>query len=133
MMRQTCAAVILGGSVTLFGHAVAGPAKPASFDGAWSVLLVTDAGTCERTSSYSLGIQDGRVRHIPTAGDAPVNIAGQIASDGSVSIGVQRGPARADAYGKLSAVSGSGAWNLPLLGCSGRWTAQRRSGAVAGL
>jgi hypothetical protein len=50
------AAVFIGG--TVLGHDSA--RARTSFDGNWSVLIVTDAGQCDRAYRYGLVIRDGR-------------------------------------------------------------------------
>ena len=45
--------------ICLFGSPVATARTP--FDGAWSVLIITDRGTCDRAYRYALRIADGRV------------------------------------------------------------------------
>ena len=51
-------AVLIGG--TVLGRDSALARTP--FDGNWSVLIVTDAGDCDRAYRYALVIRDGRVR-----------------------------------------------------------------------
>jgi hypothetical protein len=110
--------------------ALAGPQK--GFDGTWSVRMVTEAGSCDAAYNYAISVQDGAVRYLPPPGEAPATVSGGIGSDGTVRLGIHRSLARADASGQLSDKSGSGTWRLALLGCSGRWTAQKRVQTAAG-
>ena len=46
-------------TICLFGSPIAMARTP--FDGAWSVLIITDRGTCDRAYRYALRIADGLV------------------------------------------------------------------------
>ncbi len=120
MLKQTFAALALSTGMILSGSALADPEK---FDGTWSVQLVAGGGLCGSGASQTLTVQDGRVR----AGGSGVSVSGQIGPSGSVSLALQKGPAQGSASGKLSGSSGSGTWTVSTLGCSGSWTAQRRT------
>jgi hypothetical protein len=116
----------LGLGATLIGSAFAAPAN--RHDGIWSIQMATVSGTCDSSSStYSIAVENGSVRYLPNPGDAPAVVSGRIGSDGSVNLDIRRSIAKADASGRLNAKSGSGTWQLDMLGCSGRWTAQKRS------
>jgi hypothetical protein len=125
MKKKFVTALVLGAGAALVGQAAAAPAKPASYDGTWSVRLVTEAGSCDASYHYTIAVEDGRVRPISTAGQAPTSVSGGVGRDGSVTLSVQRSIAQAQASGRLRASSGSGTWRLAMLGCTGRWTAQR--------
>lgn len=101
-------------------------------NGTWSVQMVTDSGLCDRTYSYSIAIEDGDVRYILAPGDSPTTVQGKVQPDGSVDLDIYRSIAKVDANGQLSGRSGSGTWKLGMLGCQGRWTAQKRSTVVQG-
>lgn len=118
-------AVALGLGIILTGGAMAAP--PAKHDGTWSVRMVTDSGICDSSYNYSIAIDNGNVRYIPAPGDSPTTVSGQIGPNGAVDLDIRRSIARVDANGRLSGKSGSGTWQLGMLGCSGRWTAQKRS------
>ena len=121
-------AVALSLGLTLIGGAMAAPA--ARHDGTWSVQMVTDSGLCDSSYSYSIAIENGNVRYLLAPGDSPTTVSGRIGPDGSVDLDIRRSIAKVDASGRLSASSGSGTWRLGMLGCSGRWTAQKRSSDV---
>jgi hypothetical protein len=123
-------AMALGLGLTLIGAAVAAPA--AGHDGTWSVQMVTDSGVCDRSYNYSIAIENGNVRYLLAPGDSPTTVSGRIGSDGSVDLDIRRSIAKVDASGRLNGKSGSGTWQLSMLGCSGRWTAQKRSRTVQG-
>ena len=120
MMTKTVAALALGLGALLSGSAIAEPAK---FDGTWSVSLVAHGGLCGSGTSSTLTVQNGSVR----AGGSGVSVSGQVAPSGSVSLALQKSGVQGTASGKLSGSSGSGSWAVSSLGCSGRWTAQRRT------
>ncbi len=120
MLKLTLAALSLTTGVILSGSALADPEK---FDGTWSVQMVASAGMCGSGASQTLTVQDGRVR----AGGSGVSVSGQVGAGGAVSLALQKGPAQGTASGKLSGASGSGTWTVSTLGCSGSWTAQRRT------
>jgi hypothetical protein len=95
------------------------------YNGAWHVQMVKHAGLCDRDHRYAIIIREGDIRYLPEPGTSPMNFTGQVDRSGSVQINASRGPARVAAVGQLQANAGSGTWRLPLLGCSGVWTAQR--------
>jgi hypothetical protein len=120
MLRKTVVALALSAGVILSGSALAEPAK---FDGTWSVSLVGNGGLCGSGASSTLMVQNGSVR----AGGSGVSVSGQVGPSGSVSLALQKSGVQGTASGKLSGSSGSGSWSVASLGCSGRWTAQRRT------
>jgi hypothetical protein len=93
------------------------------YDGAWSVLIVTNKGSCDRAYRYGVSIVDGRVVY---NGTASVNLNGRVASNGAVRVTVSAGSQRADGSGRLTQRSGSGTWRSAAGDCSGTWTAERR-------
>lgn len=124
MRLALLSAVAFGFSVSLLGGA---SAAPASRDGTWSVRMVTEAGSCDASYSYSVAVTNGQVRHLQAAGEAPTVVNGQIGPDGDVNLAIRRSIAQASANGRLSEKAGSGTWRLNMLGCQGRWTALKRS------
>ena len=120
MLKPTFAALSVSAGMILSGSALADPEK---FDGTWSVQMVASTGLCGSGASQTLTVQDGRVL---VAGSG-VSVSGQVGASGTVSLALQKGPAQGSASGKLSGASGSGTWTVATLGCSGSWTAQRRT------
>jgi hypothetical protein len=59
-----------------------------SFDGAWSVVVVTRAGACTPTLRYPVSITNGIVTN---AGDSPASVSGRVAPTGAVRVTVQSG------------------------------------------
>jgi hypothetical protein len=94
------------------------------FDGAWSVLIVTDRGTCDRAYRYPLRIADGRLYY----DDPSFSVSGGVDDAGRVRVGVSAGGQSATGYGRLSGNSGQGSWNgrSSTSQCSGHWEAERR-------
>mgnify|MGYP001163432362 CR=1 FL=1 len=95
-----------------------------SFDGKWSVLIVTDAGTCDRAYRYALNIVNGRV----TYDDPSFDVSGRVDARGRVSVNVSAGDERASGTGELSGKAGRGRWSgySSTSACSGHWEAERR-------
>ena len=122
----TTMAAMLGASAILVGQAAAEPATKTAFNGTWAVQIRPEAGPCDASYHYAIAIRDGQISHAGGAGSGAV-ITGRIGADGAINLGVQAGPASAGASGRLKASAGSGTRMLPMLGCSGRWTAQRRA------
>ncbi len=122
--KQTAMALGLG--LTLVGGAWAASSP---HNGTWSVQMVTDSGLCDRSYSYSIAIENGSVRYLLAPGDSPTTVSGRVGPDGTVDLDIRRSIAKVDAN-RLNGKSGSGTWQLGMLGCSGRWTAQKRSATI---
>lgn len=101
------------------------PARAASHDGNWSVLIVTEKGDCDRGYRYSVAVSDGRVRYI---GNGAVNLDGRVAANGAVKVNIRLGDKGASGTGRLLGDSGNGTWRGvgPNANCAGRWEAGRR-------
>ena len=95
-----------------------------NFDGTWSVLIVTQKGTCDRAYRYPVRIANGSVGY---AGDSSFTVSGKVGDNGAVIVKVARGSQSANGSGKLSPSGGSGMWTAGSGECSGTWTAERRS------
>jgi hypothetical protein len=89
-----------------------------SYDGLWTVTVVTKSGTCQPTTSSTLVVTDGNV----SAGGAAVS--GKVGREGLVRVSING----AYANGQLNGKTGSGKWNGASAGvpCSGRWEASRQ-------
>jgi hypothetical protein len=96
-----------------------------NFDGAWSVLIVTDSGQCDRAYRYGVLISAGQVIY---QGSAAVNVEGRVTSKGQVNVRVWAGAQRADGSGQISNDYGEGIWQGAGSSgtCSGIWSAERR-------
>ncbi|MDI1343924.1 MAG: hypothetical protein PSV22_07490 [Pseudolabrys sp.] len=121
-VKMTAAAVLS------LGFAVAGPAaraSAASHDGNWSVLIVTEKGTCDKAYRYSVAVANGQVRY---QGDTAVNFNGTVDQRGAVTVNIRLGEQGASGTGRLAKDSGTGTWRgVGGAGqCAGRWEAERR-------
>lgn len=122
-------AILACGSVLALALTCLGAANPSfarsSFDGEWSVVIMTRDGACTPTLRYPLAISNGIVGN---AGDTPVTVQGRVAPNGSVRVVVQSGGSWADGTGRLSTTTGSGVWRgQGTTGlCEGTWQAERR-------
>jgi hypothetical protein len=108
------------------GLAAASPAAfAATHDGNWSVLIITEKGSCDKAYRYSVGVANGQVRY---QGDASVNFNGTVEPSGAVKVAIRLGDKGANGSGKLSATSGTGTWRGAggAGECAGRWEAERR-------
>jgi hypothetical protein len=105
--------------------AVVGAATPAgsapSYDGVWSVVIVTEKGACDRAYRYPIRIQNGALL---AEGSSPATITGKVAGNGSVTVTVSAGSKSATGSGRLSGTAGVGSWKGGE--CSGTWEAERR-------
>jgi hypothetical protein len=114
---------------TLVIVAIAAPAASGtaqartSFDGGWTVQIMTQRAGCDPNSSFGVEIRNGVVY-----GSGGVPVSGRVAGSGAVNVGVASGSSNASGSGRLSASSGGGTWRgIGSRGaCSGRWSASRR-------
>src|SRR4051794_24863217 len=115
--RPLVLALVLAGGLT-----VAARQTPAAsnFDGAWSVLIITEDGTCDRAYRYPVRVQNGVLRY---EGEAGVAISGRVDASGKINATVQRGEQSANGSGRLSSSSGTGTWKgkSSTTACAGRW------------
>jgi hypothetical protein len=98
-----------------------------AFDGLWSVLIITEKGTCDRGYRYAVRIRGGRVGHADPA-NSSFRISGSVAGGGSARVTVARGNQSASGAGRLSRNGGAGRWASSKGECSGVWQAERRGG-----
>src|SRR5690242_598333 len=133
-LRQTVLSVLLLLSATFAvgartPHATAPSASPAasavSFDGRWSVVIITDSGSCDRAYRYAVRISGG---HIYYDGDSAAVINGQVDARGNVVVSLRYGQSNASGSGHLGESDGEGRWrgSSTDASCSGRWEAERR-------
>jgi hypothetical protein len=118
---------ILLSTLVLLAATAPGSARStqSSFDGRWSVVIITDAGTCDRSYRYGLVVSHGRISY---AGDSSVIISGGVDPRGRLSVSLRYGQSAAQGSGRLSRSDGGGRWQGASSGsrCSGRWLAERR-------
>jgi hypothetical protein len=99
-------------------------AGKASYNGTWSVLIVTEKGACDRAYRYPVRIENGLVGY---AGTASFNVSGTVGDNGAVTVTVSRGRQSAKGTGRMSATDGVGIWAASSGECSGTWSAERRA------
>jgi len=102
-------------------------AQAASFDGSWSVVVITENGTCDRAYRYPVRVVNGELRY---EGEAGINIRGRVDGSGKLNATISRGEQSASGTGRLSRSGGAGTWSgkSKSSACSGRWEAERREG-----
>jgi hypothetical protein len=126
-IRVKRSVILAGLSAIVFAANLLGSPRASArtpFDGTWSVLIVTDRGTCDRAYRYALRIADGRVYY-----DNPnFNVSGRVDGAGRVRVALSAGGQSASGYGRLSGNNGQGSWSgrSSASQCSGHWEAERR-------
>lgn len=123
MKRLLVSLSLLGALAILAGTPAR--AQATGYDGLWSVLIITEQGTCDRGYRYAVRIKQGRVAHADPSGSS-FHIQGRVANGGGIRVSVTRGDKRADGSGRMSKTSGSGSWRSAKGECSGIWTAEKR-------
>jgi hypothetical protein len=95
-----------------------------AYDGQWSVLIVTQQGSCDRAYRYGVSIRGGTVYY----DGGVVSFTGRVAANGAVSVRVSSSQGFANGSGRLSRNEGQGRWSgqSGRDRCSGYWTAERR-------
>ena len=109
----------------LVGMAPTAARAQAGYDGLWTILIVTEAGECDRAYRYGVQIDHGRIVYDGTAG---VELTGTVDPSGRVAATVQRGEQGAVGTGRLAGGRGRGTWRgkSSASQCSGYWEAERR-------
>jgi hypothetical protein len=125
ILRWVRAFTLLAVMAALSGVAATAAKAQAGFDGAWSILIVTQTGDCDRAYRYAVNIESGRIVYDGSAG---VELTGRVDRSGRVSATVQRGEQSASGTGRLSGNHGRGTWRgkTQISECSGYWEAERR-------
>jgi hypothetical protein len=95
-----------------------------TYDGLWSVSIITLYGDCSRGYRYPARIVYGRV--VKADSDPNYQIYGAVARNGAIRVTVSGGGQSASGYGRLSRNYGRGRWRTSTGECSGEWTAVRR-------
>jgi hypothetical protein len=117
--RAALALVAISFAVAL-GAAAPAAATP-NYDGLWSVVIVTEKGSCDRAYRYPVRISNGAVQ---SDGPSLINVSGKVGGNGAVTVLVSAGDKSATGTGKLSAKLGGGKWSGGE--CAGTWQAERR-------
>jgi len=94
------------------------------YDGSWSVLIVTNEGSCDRAYRYGVEIANGMVIY----DGGMVTMQGKVSPSGAVRVTVQAGSQFANGSGRLTKTRGSGIWKGQGMSgsCAGVWEAERR-------
>src|SRR5262245_36218645 len=109
------------GAATVLGTTAPATSAP-NYDGVWSVVIITNSGTCDRAYRYPIRISGGAVLN---EGASPATINGKVASNGAVTVIVSGGGKTATGSGRLSGKVGTGSWRGG--DCAGIWEAEKRS------
>ncbi len=96
-------------------------AATANYDGLWSVVIMTEKGTCDRAYRYPVRISKGAVEN---DGPSLINVSGKVGGNGAVTVLVSAGDKSATGTGKLAGKIGGGKWSGGE--CAGTWEAERR-------
>src|SRR5471030_2097142 len=76
-----------------------------TYDGNWTVLVITDKGTCDRGYRYAVRVADGQVRY---NGEKSVDISGTVTPRGEVHVAISFKGQSASGAGRLFPDSGNG-------------------------
>jgi hypothetical protein len=128
-LRAFVPTLVLAPTLALSGIAALGSTADARtiYDGAWSVLIITDVGDCDRAYRYGVQITDGMVSYDGT-GPIQITMQGKVTPKGAVRVILQAGSQWADGSGRLTKNKGGGVWKGQGMGgtCTGTWEAERR-------
>jgi hypothetical protein len=93
-----------------------------AYDGAWSLTINTQRGSCDPTYYFQVQITNGIVSHANL-----VKFRGRVAHNGFVRVSVAAGGKTAAGAGRLTRTSGGGRWTgrSGADRCSGTWSAQK--------
>jgi hypothetical protein len=94
-----------------------------SYDGNWSVTIITQTGNCPSSLRYAVRVAKGRVY----GDDQSYDVNGSVASNGATRVTVSEKGQSASGTGRLSGNAGAGRWRTSTGQCSGQWTAARRT------
>ncbi len=117
--RATLALIAISFTGALLAAAPA--AATPSYDGLWSVIIMTKKGDCDAAYRYPVRISNGAVQN---DGPSLINVSGKVGGNGAVTVMVSAGDKSASGTGKLSAKVGGGKWSGG--SCAGTWEAERR-------
>jgi hypothetical protein len=93
-----------------------------SYDGSWTLSIVTERGNCDRNYYFQVQVANGVVSH-PNL----VKFNGRVSSGGWARVSVSVMDKSAAGSGKLTQTAGRGRWTgrSGKDRCAGYWTAQR--------
>jgi len=120
-IRSRAASALAAASFATVLCAAAPTAATPTYDGLWSVVIVTEKGDCDRAYRYPIRISNGALAN---AGDTAFNISGKVGGNGAITVKVSHGDKSASGSGRLSRTDGAGSWTGGA--CAGSWSAERR-------
>jgi hypothetical protein len=122
MIIYSIRAALLATAFAVSAFASTPSADAASFDGPWSVLVITKSGGCDQSYRYGLMIRGSSVSYL---GGGAVSVSGRVAPNGHVSVNVSAAGQTAAGVGRLSGGRGSGTWRGQGASgiCAGVWSA----------
>ena len=86
-MRQVLTATLVAALLASPLGPQAASAGVGVYDGNWSVVIITENGTCDRAYRYSVHVENGEVRY---NGDARgINLAGTVSPNGQVAVSIR--------------------------------------------
>jgi hypothetical protein len=94
-----------------------------SYDGMWTVTIMTQSGTCPSSLRYGVRVDRGRV----LADGQSYQVNGTVAPNGATRVTVSEQGQSASGTGRLSGNAGAGRWRTSTGQCAGQWTAARRT------
>jgi hypothetical protein len=94
-----------------------------SYDGMWSVTIITQAGDCPSSLRYAVRVARGRVY----SDDQSYRVNGSVAANGATRVTVSEQGKSASGSGRLFGNTGAGRWRTSTGQCAGQWTAERRN------
>jgi hypothetical protein len=118
--RRIALAVLAASFASAIGASTIASATP-SYDGLWSVVIITEKGSCDRAYRYPIRISQGTLAN---AGNDSFVISGKVASSGAITVTVSHGDKSANGSGRLHGAAGVGTWSAG--SCAGTWEAERR-------
>jgi hypothetical protein len=120
-MHNHTISLLMGLSIATILGTVQPTAATPGYDGLWSVVIVTESGTCDRAYRYPVRITKGSLVNV---GESPIAISGKVVGNGAITVSVSYGDKSANGYGRLSGDAGAGSWKGGQ--CAGTWQAERR-------
>src|SRR4051812_14765987 len=88
MINYAIRAVLLATAFAVGVFAATPSADAASFDGPWSVLVITKSGGCDQSYRYGLMIRGSSVSYL---GGGAVSVSGRVSPNGHVNVNVSAG------------------------------------------
>lgn len=122
MISYSIRTALLATAFAVSAFASTPSADAASFDGPWSVLVITKSGGCDQSYRYGMMIRGSSVSYL---GGGAVSVSGRVAPNGHVNVNVSAAGQSAAGVGRLSGGRGSGTWRGQGASgtCAGVWSA----------